>query len=90
MTELWDIGRPPEEELKRELQRKNRFEEVVEDHRELFEDSFEEGLQQDHPRHPYKVYRDIVKEEDLETEEKMVLEHLKEQYVEKWEEKIEK
>jgi len=36
------------------------------------------------PTHPYKIFRDIVESNELSDEEKVALEHMKDEFSEKW------
>lgn len=85
MNSLWDISKTTVSQREDELREENRFEEVVDEHREKFDSEFKEALKEDPAPHPYKIYRNIVESRELETEEKMVLEHLKDRYSDKWE-----
>jgi len=84
MASLWDIGKSTEEKLADEWKSNGQFEDMVEEHREKFEDEFKQNMNEDVPTHPYKIYRSIVESNDLSDEEKVVLEHMKDQFSEQW------
>lgn len=59
---------------------------LVENQRHKFEDRFEDNMDKDVPEHPYKIYRNIVEENVLTDEETIVLEEMKDEYTNKWNE----
>lgn len=79
MSELWDIGKTQPWDL-------HDKEEVQEEIQE-YRPRFEETLQQDIPTHPYRIYRDIVENQELSAEEKAAVHHLKDEYADKWKQK---
>jgi len=84
MASLWDIGRSTEEKLADEWKDNGEFEDMVEEHRHKFEDECQKNMNQDVPTHPYKIFRDIVEANELSDEEKVALEHMKDEFSEKW------
>lgn len=84
MASLWDIGKSSEEKLADEWKNNDEFEEMVSEHRHKFEEEFRENMNKDVPTHPYKVYRDIVESNELSDEEKVILQHMKDEFSEKW------
>lgn len=86
MDKMWDIGRSTHEKLRQEWEEEGVLEEKIEEHRDKFEDRFEDALEADISPHPYKVYRNIVEEQEITEEERLVLEELKDEYAEKWKE----
>ena len=83
MPSLWDIGKSSKEKLTDSWEEDGILQEKVEQHRHKFEDDFRENID-DVPTHPYKIYRDIVENRELEDEEKIALEQMKDEFAEKW------
>lgn len=79
MSELWDIGRTHP--------RDKYSEEEVEEEIEEYRPRFQENHRKDTPTHPYKIYREIVENEELTEEEKAAVHHLKDEYADKWKKK---
>jgi hypothetical protein len=84
MPSLWDIGKSSKEKLTDSWEEDGILQEKVDQHRHKFEDDFRENMQEDVPTHPYKIYRNIVENRELEDEEKIALEHMKDEFAEKW------
>ncbi|MFB6208648.1 MAG: hypothetical protein ABEJ56_00745 [Candidatus Nanohaloarchaea archaeon] len=84
MASLWDIGKSTEEKLADELKSNGEFQEMVDQHREKFEPRFEDNMKEEVPTHPYKIYRNIVEQNELSDEEKVALEKMKDEFSEKW------
>lgn len=84
MPSLWDIGKSSKEKLSDTWEEDGVLEEKVEQHRHKFEDKFKENMSQDVPTHPYKVYRNILESKELEDEEKIALERMKDEFANKW------
>mgnify|MGYP000176086631 FL=1 len=84
MASLWDIGKSRKEKLADEWEDSGVLEKKVEQHREKFEDEFRKNMNEDVPTHPYKIYREIVENNDLTEEEKIALEHMKDEFSEQW------
>ncbi len=84
MASLWDIGKSSEEKLADEWKSNGEFEEMVEEHRDKFEEEFRENMSEDVPTHPYKIYRNIIESNELSDEEKVALEQMKDEFSQKW------
>lgn len=84
MASMLDIGKSSKEKLADQWEDQGVLEQKVEEHRDKFEDKFQENMQQDVPTHPYKVFREIVEQNDLSDEERIALEHMKDEFSEKW------
>jgi hypothetical protein len=84
MASLWDIGRSKKEKLADEWEENGVLEEKVEQHRDKFEHEFRNNMEQEVPTHPYKIYREIVENNELSEEEKIALEHMKDEFSEQW------
>ena len=84
MASLWDIGRSKKEKLADEWEENGVLEKKVEEHRDKFESEFRNNMQQEVPTHPYKIYREIVENNDLTEEEKIALEHMKDEFSQEW------
>lgn len=84
MASLWDIGKSSEEKLADEWKDNGEFQEMVKEHRHKFENDFKKNMNEDVPTHPYKIYRNIVESNELSDEEKVVLEHMKDEFSDKW------
>jgi hypothetical protein len=76
---LWDIGRTRPQD--------KHSEEEVQDEIEEYRPRFQENHREDIPTHPYKIYRDIVENQELSVEEKAAVHHLKDEYADKWKQK---
>jgi hypothetical protein len=79
VTQLWDIGRT--------LPRDKYSEDEVQGEIEQYRPRFKDNHRQDIPRHPYKIYREIVENQELNDLERAALHHLKEEYSKKWKQK---
>ncbi|MFB6203006.1 MAG: hypothetical protein ABEK01_00795 [Candidatus Nanohaloarchaea archaeon] len=86
MASLWDLGKSSKEKLADEWETNGVLERKVEQHRHKFEDEFRDNMQEDVPTHPYKIYREIVENRDLSDEERIVLEVMKDEFSNKWQE----
>jgi hypothetical protein len=84
MASLWDIGRSKKEKLADEWKDNGVLEDKVQKHRDKFEDRFRNNMEEEVPTHPYKIYREIVENNDLTEEEKIALEHMKDEFSEQW------
>jgi hypothetical protein len=84
MASLWDIGRSKKEKLADEWKENGVLEEKVEQHRDKFEDRFRNNMEEEVPTHPYKIFREIVENNELSEEEKIALEHMKDEFSEQW------
>jgi hypothetical protein len=84
MASLWDIGKSKKEKLADEWKENGVLEDKVQKHRDKFEQEFRSNMQQEVPTHPYKIYRDIVENNDLTEEEKIALEQMKDEFSEQW------
>lgn len=84
MASLWDIGKSSEEKLADEWKSNGEFEEMVEEHRDKFEEEFRKNMSEDVPTHPYKIYRNIIESNELSDEEKVALEQMKDEFSQKW------
>ncbi len=84
MASLWDIGKSRKEKLADQWENNGVLEEKVQKHRDKFESRFRENMNQDVPTHPYKVYRNIVESNELSDEERIALEHMKDEFSEQW------
>lgn len=91
MPSLWDIGKTAKDKPWEHIQEETKKEimENVEEYRLVFE----EEMQKEVPRHPYKVMMEIRKEKDLyagncyrDPELIRALEILKDEYKKEWEE----
>lgn len=92
MASLWDIGKSRVLESERKVLDRETVEEI-ERWKEEFRPRFEEEFEEKYPRHPYKIFMEIRKEEGLypsvyqKDEPKMrALKELKEEYEDRWEE----
>lgn len=81
---MWDIGKSSKEKLADSWESKGVLEEKVEQHRDKFEDRFQENMQKDVPTHPYKIFRNIVESNELTDEERIALEQMKDEFAEEW------
>lgn len=84
MASLWDIGKSTEEKLADEWKSNGEYEQMVDRHRDKFEETFEKNMNEDVPTHPYKIYRNIVESNELSDEEKVALQHMKDEFSNKW------
>lgn len=84
MASLWDIGKSSEEKLADEWKDNGEFQQNIEQHKEKFEDRFQENMNKDVPTHPYKIYRNIIESNELSDEEKVALENMKDEFAERW------
>lgn len=84
MASLWDLGKSKKEKLADEWEENGVLEDKVEKHREKFEKRFKKNMNEDVPTHPYKLYREIVENNELSEEEKIALEHMKDEFSEQW------
>ncbi len=84
MASMWDIGKSSKEKLADEWADEGVLEDKVEQHREKFEEEFRKNMNKDVPTHPYKIYRNIVESKELTDEERIALEHMKDEFSEKW------
>jgi hypothetical protein len=84
MASLWDIGKSKKEKLADEWKDNGVLEDKVQKHRDKFEDRFRNNMEEEVPTHPYKIYREIVENNDLTEEEKIALEHMKDEFSEQW------
>lgn len=84
MASMWDIGKSSKEKLADEWEDDGVLEDKVEQHRDKFEDEFRNNMNQDVPTHPYKIYRNIVESNELSDEERIALEHMKDEFAEEW------
>lgn len=84
MASLWDIGKSSKEKLADEWEDDEVLEDKVEQHRHKFENDFQQNMNQDVPTHPYKIYREIVESQELSDEERIALEHMKDEFSEEW------
>lgn len=84
MASMWDIGKSSKEKLADEWEDRGVLEEKVEQHRDKFEEEFRENMDRDVPTHPYKIYRNIVESKELSDEERIALEHMKDEFSEQW------
>lgn len=81
---MWDIGKSSKEKLADEWEEQGVLEDKVEQHREKFEDKFRNNMNEEVPTHPYKVFRNIVESNELSDEERIALEHMKDEFAERW------
>lgn len=84
MASLWDIGKSTEEKLAEQWKEDDKFDEKVDLHKHKFRERFEQNMDDDVPTHPYKLFRQIVENNELNDEERVALEHIKEQYSDEW------
>ena len=84
MSSLWDIGKSSKEKLNDSWEEEGIKMQKVDQHRHKFEDKFRENMKDDVPTHPYKVYRNIVENRELEDEEELALEQMKDEFSEEW------
>lgn len=84
MASLWDIGKSRKEKLADQWEDSGVLEQKVEKHREKFEDEFRKNMNEEVPTHPYKIYREIVESNELSDEERIALEHMKDEFSEQW------
>ncbi len=84
MASLWDIGKSKKEKLADEWKENGVLEDKVQKHRDKFEDRFRNNMEEEVPTHPYKIYREIVENNNLTEEEKIALEHMKDEFSEQW------
>ena len=84
MASLWDIGKSKKEKLADEWKENGVLEDKVQKHRDKFEQRFQQNMSEEVPTHPYKIYREIVENNDLTEEEKIALEHMKDEFSEQW------
>jgi hypothetical protein len=84
MASLWDIGKSKKEKLADEWKENGVLEEKIQKHRDKFEEEFRNNMNEKVPTHPYKIYREIVENNDLTEEEKIALEHMKDEFSEQW------
>ena len=80
MASLWDLDKSKQEKLADEWEENGVLEEKVEKHRGKFEKKFKKNMDDEVPKHPYKLYRDIVENNELSEEEKIALEHMKDEF----------
>ncbi len=81
---MWDIGKSSKEKLADQWEEKGVLEEKVEKHRDKFEDKFRNNMDEEVPTHPYKIYRNIVESKELSDEERIALEHMKDEFADQW------
>lgn len=81
---IWDMGKSETEKLADEWKEKGELQDKIDKHRGKFEDKFRANMKKDVPVHPYKLYREIVENKDLSESEKVVLEQIKDEFSEKW------
>ncbi len=86
MPSLWDLGKSSTEKINDSWEENGILKEKVDQHRHKFEQDFRENMQEEVPTHPYKVYRNIVENRELEDEEKVALEHMKDEFADQWQE----
>jgi hypothetical protein len=84
MASLWDLDKSKKEKLADEWEENGVLEEKVEKHRAKFEKKFKNNMNAEVPTHPYKLYREIVENNELSEEEKIALEHMKDEFSEEW------
>lgn len=84
MASMWDIGKTSKEKLADSWEDNGVLEEKVNQHREKFEDRFTTNMDEDVPTHPYKIFRNIVENNELSDEERIALEQMKDEFSEKW------
>jgi hypothetical protein len=84
--DLWEYTAVSREQVDGE-----EFEEAEEEFRPVFRKNHKKIEQEDEvPRHPYKIFRDLVtSNRDLDSTDRIVIEALKDEYSEKWREKVE-
>lgn len=86
MPSLWDLGKSSKEKLTDSWEEDGILKDKVDQHRHKFEQDFKQNMQEDVPTHPYKVYRNIVENRELEDEEKIALEQMKDEFADRWQE----
>lgn len=84
MASMWDIGKSSKEKLADEWEEQGVLEDKIEQHRDKFEEKFRQNMSEDVPTHPYKIYRNIVESKELSDEERIALEHMKDEFSEEW------
>jgi len=84
MASMWDLGKSSKEKLADSWEDQGVLEEKVDQHREKFEDRFRENMNEEVPTHPYKIFRNIVENNELSDEERIALEQMKDEFSEKW------
>jgi len=84
MASLWDLDKSKKEKLADEWEENGVLEQKVEKHRDKFEKRFQSNMKDEVPKHPYKLYREIVENNELSEEEKIALEHMKDEFSEEW------
>jgi hypothetical protein len=84
MASMWDIGKSTKEKLADSWENDGVLEEKVSQHREKFEEEFVDNMEKDVPTHPYKIYRNIVENQELSDEERIALEQMKDEFSERW------
>lgn len=84
MASMWDIGKSSKEKLADSWEEDGVLEEKVEEHREKFEEEFRDNMNKEVPTHPYKIYRNIVENKELNDEERIALEQMKDEFSERW------
>lgn len=84
MASMWDIGKSSKEKLADSWEDNGVLEEKVDQHREKFEDRFRDNMDEEVPTHPYKIFRNIVENNELSDEERIALEQMKDEFSEKW------
>lgn len=84
MASMWDIGKSSKEKLADSWEDEGVLEEKVEKHRDKFEDEFKNNMNKEVPTHPYKIYRNIVENKELDDEERIALEQMKDEFSEEW------
>ena len=84
MASMWDIGKTSKEKLADTWEDKGVLEEKVNQHRAKFEDRFRDNMDEEVPTHPYKIFRNIVENNELSDEERIALEQMKDEFSEKW------
>lgn len=84
MASMWDIGKSSKEKLADEWEEQGVLEDKIEQHRDKFEEEFRKNMSEDVPTHPYKIYRNIVESKELSDEERIALEHMKDEFSEEW------
>lgn len=84
MASMWDIGKSSKEKLADSWENQGVLEDKVEQHRDKFEDRFQENMSKDVPTHPYKIFRNIVENNELSDQERIALEQIKDEFAEEW------
>lgn len=82
---LFDLDKSSEEKLRSDIGSRG-VDRLMEKHADRFRPKFEKEFSRDVPLHPYKIYKRIVDDPDIDLgdEEMIVLERLKDEYTERW------